>query len=271
MELPPRTYLFVPGNRPERFLKALATGADAVILDLEDAVAPDDKPAARDAVGAFIASTPPGDRSRLLVRINDDSTSWFTDDLAMLARCQAAVVMLPKAEQTEVLSGLRKLCPQLGVLALVETARGVLNAPALAAAEGVVRLAFGTIDFAADLGLSGDALGFDHAASVLALASRAAGLPPPVAGVTADIADDELLRSELTRARAHGFNAKLCVHPRQVAVVHDTLRPTPEAVAWAERVIAALEGSRGVVQVDGKMVDRPVELRARAVLAQAHR
>ena len=182
MELPPRTYLFVPGNRPERFLKALATGADAVILDLEDAVAPDDKPAARDAVGAFIASTPPGDRSRLLVRINDDTTSWFTDDLAMLARCQAAVVMLPKAEQTEVLSGLRKLCPQLGVLALVETARGVLNAPALAAAEGVVRLAFGTIDFAADLGLSGDALGFDHAASVLALASRAAGLPPPVAG-----------------------------------------------------------------------------------------
>jgi len=271
MDLPPRSYLFVPGNRPERFVKALSSGADAVILDLEDAVAPADKPAARDAVGGFIAGTQPAERARLVVRINDEATPWFADDVAMLASSGAAAVMLPKAERPATVATLRAACPALGVVALVESARGVLNAQALAEAEGVVRLAFGTIDFALDLGLSGDPAGLDHAAAVLALASRAAGLPPPIAGVTADIGDDAVLRAEFERARSHGFDAKLCIHPRQVAAVHETLRPSAQALAWAQRVIAAIEGSSGVVQVDGKMVDRPVELRARRVLAQATR
>jgi citrate lyase subunit beta/citryl-CoA lyase len=155
------------------------------------------------------------------------------------------------------------------VLALVETALGVLAAEALAAAPGVQRLVFGTIDFALDLDLSGDPVGFDHAASRLALASRAAGIASPVAGVTDAIDDQALLLAELTRARAHGFGAKLCIHPKQVGMIHAALRPTETELAWARRVMAAAEGAPGAVQLDGRMVDKPVIERARRLMQRA--
>jgi citrate lyase subunit beta / citryl-CoA lyase len=136
----PRTYLFVPGDRPERFAKALASGADAVVLDLEDAVATPAKAAARAAVAAALA----GDAAHLVVRINDLSTAWFADDLAMLAARHAPVLMLPKAERADDIAHLRAACPDIAVLALVESARGVLAAEALAGAPGVQRLVFGT-------------------------------------------------------------------------------------------------------------------------------
>ena len=180
----PRTYLFVPGDRPERFDKALASGADAVVLDLEDAVATDDKPRARDAVAQRLRTATVDERTRWVVRINDEASAVFDADLAMLAACNVACVMLPKAERAATVVRVRAACPDIAVLALIETARGVLNAHALAEAPGVQRLVFGTIDFALDLHLSGDPLGFDHAASHLALVSRAAGLASPVAGVT---------------------------------------------------------------------------------------
>jgi len=264
----PRSYLFVPGDRPERFDKALASGADAVVLDLEDAVAPERKAAAREAVAARLAG---GERERLVVRINDESTPFFGADLALLKAAGALTLMLPKAERTGTVARVRAACPGVAVLALVETARGVLNAPALAAADGVQRLVFGTIDFALDLGLSGDPAGFDFAAAQLALASRAAGLPAPVAGVTPAIDDEALQLAELARARAHGFTAKLCIHPKQVALLHAALRPSDDETAWARRVLAATAGSGAAVQVDGRMVDKPVIERARALLARAER
>ena len=132
----PRSYLFVPGHRPERFDKALASGADAVVLDLEDAVAPEDKAAAREAVGARLAAAG-AERARLVVRLNDESTPWFDADLAMLRTGGAAWLMCPKAERVATLARLRADCPRSGVLALIETARGVLNACALAEAEGL--------------------------------------------------------------------------------------------------------------------------------------
>ena len=275
----PRSYLFVPGDRPERFDKALASGADAVVLDLEDAVAPADKLRARDAVAQRLRTATPSDLARCVVRINDESTELFDADLAMLRMVGCHSVMLPKAERTATLAAVRAACPQVAVLALIESARGVLNAELLAdalaatsaQAPSAQRLVFGTLDFALDLGLSGDPVGFDHAASRLALASRGAGIASPVAGVTPDIADLAPLLADLQRARAHGFGAKLCIHPKQVAAVHDALRPSAAELDWARRVIKAAQSAAGAVQVDGRMVDRPVLLRAQALLERGVR
>ena len=271
----PRSYLFVPGDRPERFDKARATAADAVVVDLEDAVAPAAKPAARAAVGRWLAATPQPDR--VVVRINDASTPWFDDDLALLRAVSAPAVMLPKAECVSTIQRVRAACPSIAVLALVETAVGVLAADALAAAAGVQRLVFGTLDYALDMGLDGelaDTVGLDAAASRLALASRAAGIAAPVAGVTATLDDDARLRADVMRARAHGFTAKLCIHPRQVDAVHALFAPGADELAWARRVLDATDGAAdgatgGAVRLDGRMVDRPVIERARRILRGA--
>ena len=264
-----RSFLFVPGDRPERFDKALASGADAVVLDLEDAVAPADKARARDAVAQRLRTASETERQRLVVRINDDAAEGFEADLAMLAAGSAAGLMLPKAERPATLVRVRIACPGIQVLALIETARGVLQAAALAECEGVCRLVFGTIDFALDLGLSGDPVGFDFAASQLALASRAAGLSAPVAGVTPEIDDPMPLLADLQRARAHGFTAKLCIHPKQVAALHAALLPTAAELDWARRVVAVAASAPGAVQLDGRMVDKPVLHKAQALLARA--
>ena len=267
---PPRSYLFVPGDRPERFAKALASGADAVVLDLEDAVLPDAKAAAREAIATFLASSQ--ELTRVVVRINAEGSAWFDDDLALMARHPGAALMLPKAERVQTLATVQARCPGIPVLALVESAIGVLAAAALATAPGVQRLVFGTLDYALDMGLEGElatTIGLDFAASQLALASRAAGLASPVAGVTPAIDDEALLLSELARARAHGFGAKLCIHPRQVAVIHAALAPSAEELAWAHRVLQAANTAGGAVQLDGRMVDRPVIERARRIAARA--
>jgi citrate lyase subunit beta/citryl-CoA lyase len=267
----PRSYLFVPGDRPDRFERALASAADAVVVDLEDAVAPPAKAAARDAVGALLASG--RDPGRIVVRINDEATPWFDADLALLRDGGARAVMLPKAERVESVARLRSACPGIGVLLLVESARGVLAAEALAAADGVERLVFGTIDYALDMDLQGPlaaTVGLDAAATCLALASRAADLPPPVAGVTVAIDDEEQLRADMARARALGFAAKLCIHPRQIAPLHALLAPSADDLAWARRVLAAAEDARGAaVQLEGRMVDKPVIERARRILRHA--
>lgn len=266
----PRSYLFVPGDRPERFAKALASGADAVVVDLEDAVAPTAKAAARDHVARLLDDD--ADRARIVVRINDEAADGFEADLDLLRRGRACAVMLPKAERPATIARLRDACPDIAVLALLESARGVLAAEAVAGAPGVQRLVFGTIDYALDMGLHGDladSVGLDVAAARIAMASRAWGLAPPVAGVTAAVNDDERLHADLLRARAHGFAAKLCIHPRQVPLVHAALAPGADEVAWARRVLAAAEGAHGAVLLDGRMIDRPVIEFARRVLERA--
>ena len=263
----PRTYLFVPGDRPERFAKALATAADAVVIDLEDAVLPAAKPAARDAVAAFLSTG--ADPARTVVRINDDSTTWFDEDLAMLAAHSVRTVMLPKAERVETVARLRAACPGIAVLALVESARGVAAAEALAAAPGVQRLVFGTLDFALDLDMAHEPAVLDPVASRLAIASRAAGLAAPVAGVTTALDDEAQLLADWARARAFGFGAKLCIHPKQVAPIHAALQPTEAELAWAQRVLQAAAGSPGAVQLDGRMIDKPVIERARRLVDRA--
>jgi citrate lyase subunit beta / citryl-CoA lyase len=265
----PVSYLFVPGDRPDRFAKALAAGAEAIIIDLEDAVAPDSKPAAREHICAWTASLPGADVD-VLVRINDVATPWFDDDLALIRDCSIRGIMLPKAERAvdiaRLLAALRR---DAFVIPIVETARGVLNVDEVASAAGVQRVAFGTLDYAVDLDLSGDERGFVYPACRMALASRAAGIATPIAGVTPEIGNDARLESDLQFARACGFGAKLCIHPRQLAPTHRAFTPTAEEVAWAQRVVAAVGAGRGAVQVDGKMVDRPVVLKAQGILEHA--
>lgn len=269
-------FLFVPGNRPERFSKALANGADCIILDLEDAVAPLDKASARQAVQAWLQATPAA-RDRVLVRINDDSTPWHADDLALCAASQPAAVVLPKCESPDQVAALRSHLAAAGlVLPLVETARGIAAVHLIAAAAGVARMAFGSLDYMVDMDLPAlrDAQGrsnlaLDVAGAQLVIASRAAGLASPVAGVTPEL-DAQLVASDMHHARSLGFGAKLCIHPLQLPAVREALHPSPDDVAWARRVLQAWEASAGgAIQLDGKMVDRPVVLKARRVLALA--
>ena len=157
------------------------------------------------------------------------------------------------------------------MLALVESASGVANVQKVASAEGVIRLVFGTLDYALDLDLdiADSADGLAHAASVLAIASRVAGLPAPVAGVTPQIDDEQRLLADLAWSRRHGFGAKLCIHPRQVDTIHAALAPGAQAIDWARRVLAAVAASPGAAQLDGRMIDRPVVLQAQRTLQRA--
>ncbi|HEX2316977.1 MAG TPA: CoA ester lyase [Thermomonospora sp.] len=257
------TVLFVPGDRPERFAKAAAAGADLVVVDLEDAVAPGRKDEARRNAAAWVA-----EGHECAVRVNASGTRWHDADVAALAGHSCAV-MLPKADDP---AAVRRVTERLGgspaLIALVETARGVLDARDVAAAPGVRRLAFGSFDLAAELGADPadrEALAAARAALVLA---SAAGLPVPVDGVTGQLHDDDLLTDDVRYARRLGFTGKLCVHPRQVAVAAAALRPTAEEVRWARTVVdAAAQG--GAVAVDGQMVDKPVLDRAHRVLRQS--
>jgi citrate lyase subunit beta/citryl-CoA lyase len=262
----PVSYLFVPGNRSDRFDKALAAGADVVIIDLEDAVAGQDKASARSQMAAWFASKIDFS-SRIAVRINDATSAWFDADLALLRGSGILSAMLPKAESASQINLVTTALAQGGtVIPIIESARGLLNVDEIAGAGGVHRLAFGTLDYALDLDLSGDERGLIYPASRIALASKVAGLASPIAGVTPDLSDEQALLSDLAFARACGFGAKLCIHPKQVATLHCALMPTTQEVAWAKRVVAAAQTGQGAVQVDGKMVDRPVLLKANSIM-----
>ncbi|MES2114158.1 MAG: CoA ester lyase [Pseudomonadota bacterium] len=264
----PRSYLFVPGNRPERFARAFASGAHSVILDLEDAVPADEKAAARDAIAlALGAAHPP---SPVLIRINGAQTEWFGDDLKLCALPGVAGVVLPKAERVEDLAQLAGAIGTLSILPLIETALGMANAAAMARAPQVQRLVFGSIDFKLDLGIEGDHEELLYFRSQLVLASRLAALPAPVDGVTVALDDETLLHCDTLRGRRLGFGAKLCIHPRQLETVHRTFLPSDEETAWARRVVAAADATNGAaVAFDGRMVDRPVILKAQQILKEA--
>lgn len=252
-----RTFLFVPGDRPARFATAAASGADIVVIDLEDAVTPAAKPAAREHTRRWLADGHPA-----MVRINGTGTSWHHDDVRLVTDFPAATVMLPKAERAEQFTG----WSAAAVVALVETACGVASAAAVGALPAVHRLAFGSMDLAAELGVDPahrDAL--LAARSALVLASAQAGLPPPIDGVTADVVDTGNTAADTSYARSLGMTAKLCVHPRQVAAAHRALAPSAADINWARAVVDA--SGTGVTVVDGRMVDLPVLTRAQTILA----
>lgn len=257
-----RSYLFVPGNRPDRYAKALATRAHGVIVDLEDAVAPAEKDGARDSLVRWLSAERP-----VLVRVNAPASEWFVDDLAACASDAVIGIVLPKAERAEEVERVVAACGERPVFPLVETARGMWNVLAVAQAPGVRALMFGSLDFEADLGSMDDDL--LYARSRLVLASRVAGIDPPVDGVTQAIGDQDLVRRDCLRARRLGFGGKLCIHPNQVDIVNRSFAPTAEDLQWARRVVDAFAVTGGnAALLDGKMIDRPVLLKAQAMLAE---
>jgi citrate lyase subunit beta/citryl-CoA lyase len=262
----PRSYLFVPADRPERFDKACAAGADAVIVDLEDAVPAAGKVAARAALAAWVSPRQP-----VLVRINALDTTWFRDDLKLCSLPGVAGIVLPKAENEAALATLAG-AGAAAILPLIETGLGLWNAAALARQPRVTRLVFGSIDFSLDLNIQEGYETLLHARSQLVLASRVAGVAAPVDGVTVSFDDPERVQADTLRARALGFGGKLCIHPKQVAPVHQAFAPTEEQLAWAGRVVAAFDAAQGgAAAVDGRMIDRPVILIAQQMLEEAER
>lgn len=261
---PVTSYLFVPGNRPERFAKACAAGAGAVVIDLEDAVPPGEKASARGAVSQWLSPRHP-----VVVRINSAETEWFREDVDACRRAGIAAIMLPKAERVDDIDYITRRVA-VPVLPLIETAKGMWSAQMLARCNSVQRLIFGSIDFQADLGINGDGDELLYFRSQLVLISRVAGIQAPVDGVTTDIEDTARLRGETLRARNLGFGAKLCIHPKQVETVKACFRPSDEEVQWATRVLQASADANGAAfALDGQMVDKPVLLRAEAIIAKS--
>lgn len=279
------TALFVPGHRPDRYAKAAASGADVVIIDLEDAVAASDKDVARDEVASALRPGP--DRRtasalRALVRINDPGSPLGEADLAMVVALAAEPghgligVVVPKAGRVETLAAVIEAVAGKGapdatdrgiaVVALVESAFGVTNARTLAALPGLSRLAFGALDFALDVGADVDALTGQVARAEVVIASRAAGLEAPWESPSTSLNDTALIETTSRAARALGFGGRLCIHPAQLAAVRAGFAPSAAEVVWARRIAGAGDS---VVRVGEEMVDRPVLERARAILRRA--
>jgi citrate lyase subunit beta/citryl-CoA lyase len=260
-----RTYLFVPGDRGDRFDKAWDSGADHVIIDLEDAVAPAQKDAARKSAADWMTPERP-----VWVRINACNTAWHEGDVEIAAHPGLRGFVIPKAEQLP--PTLIKACLEhkKSLIPLVETAVGFKNLTGLAETATVERLAFGSIDFQVDMGIEGEDDALAYFRSQLVLTSRLANIEPPLDGVTTDLTDPEVLREDTLRAKRFGFGGKLCIHPRQVAPVNRIFLPNDGEVAWARAVIHAVnQGGTAVVAVDGKMIDKPVLAKAERIINAA--
>ena len=259
------TFLFVPGDRPDRFAKALASGADRTIIDLEDAVQPKAKAQARQAILAADI-----DWARVAVRINDATSPQFEDDRQFLRVCAASAIVLPKAESSHTVAQVRAASGRdVEVIVLIETAKGLANMTSLLSAPGVRRAAFGHLDFALDLGCATDWESLLFVRSQMVFQSRLAGALPPVDGVTADFKNAKAAAADAAAARRLGFGGKLLIHPSQIAPVASAFAPTASEIAWAKKVIAASDGKRGAVALDGKMIDKPIIESAQRILALA--
>ncbi len=280
-----RSYLFAPGMDLSIMRKALAAGADAVVLDLEDAVAPDRKDEARSAVAELLAelgaSPRPAGSPALHVRINRLDDGYDPRDLDIAVHPAVEALRLPKAESADVVRAVaaaveareHDLGMPVGSVHLyptIESARGVLRAEGIAGSDPrVMRLVVGQADLVADLGGRGDdALTTLVPRALVALASRVAGIGAPVDGATTDISGDEALRDALSRARSLGFHGKSAIHPRQLDAIHDAFTPDGAELAHAERVVAAADAAGGsATTLDGEMIDIAIVRRARGLLS----
>jgi citrate lyase subunit beta/citryl-CoA lyase len=278
---PLRSFLFAPGNHARRVEKALSLQADAVILDLEDAVATAEKRTTRDAV---IAALTRPRRPLLYVRVNAVDTEFCYGDLAAIVRPGLDGIILPKVESAGGLATVDWLLAQIErehglvsraieLIPIIETARGLNQIDAiLASGTRVKRVAFGAGDFTLDVNMawSRNEAELTYARAKIATASRAAGIEAPLDTVWIDLADEEGLEASARTALGFGFQGKMCIHPNQIAVVNRVFTPSEAEIAFAERVVAAFaraqaEGS-AAIQLDGKFIDYPIVYRAQRVL-----
>ncbi|WP_233342886.1 CoA ester lyase [Burkholderia cepacia] len=258
-----KSFLFVPGSKPERFDKAFSSNADAVIIDLEDAVSPEQKDQARNAVTDWVTAN-----RRVIVRVNGRGTPWFERD-ALLGRLPGvAGIILPKAESAADVTTLVSLVKaKIRVFPLIESAQGLWNAIEIAKAPFVQKLLFGTLDFMVDMNMELANEELNTFRVQLAMASRVAGIGAPIDGVTTCLEDTEHVKRDALNGKRWGFSGKLCIHPRQVEVVNQCYVSSETEIAWAQRVIDASRDAMGAaVSVDGKMVDRPLVLHAQRIL-----
>ena len=264
-----RSALFVPATRPERIPKAIAAGADRVIVDLEDAVQENLKEQARDNLERFLSDNPD---AQILVRVNAPDHWAHAADLELCRRHTGVIgVLLPKAESAEhVLTAANTQKP---IWPIIESAKGLAELQAIAQTQGIERLSFGSLDLGLDLNLTTGSHAAEeilsHARYAVLLATRVAGLAPALDGVFPSIQDTDGLHSTVQFAHDMGFGGALCIHPSQVAIIHQALKPSPEELRWAQRIMDAASSGEGVFVLNGQMVDAPVIRRAQAILAHA--
>lgn len=285
-----RSYLFAPGADESVMRKALAAGADAVILDVEDSVAVDRKDVARQRIADLlddvdiVARLGVAGAPEIHVRVNRSGDGYAFDDLRLAVSSIVRAVRLPKAESAAMVRSASQALSDLerdaglpsgsvGLYPTIESARGVLNCREIAAADPrVVRLVLGQADLIADIGASGDdALATLVPRSMLVLASRAEGIAPPVDGAFTDLTNEPGLRDVLSRARSLGMFGKSAIHPRQLVAIHEAFSPTSAQIRWAEEVVAAAAAAEhsgaGVTVLGGEMIDRAIVQRARGLLS----
>lgn len=261
-----QSVLFVPGARPDRFAKALATAADFIVIDLEDAVGPDDKATARSAVVAYLATA---DRSRVAVRVNQLINPWGLADLLALAPCKPHLVFVPKVESGGVLAVAHGLMPDAMLAPLIESPAGLAAADAIARAPGVAAIMLGGVDYASELGVAPSWDALVHArGGIVAACARAgvASIDVPYLGLD-DAAGCE---AEARRVASMGMTAKSAIHPAQIAPIRAGFSPGADEIAQARAGIAAFrQAGGGVARLDGRLLEAPVVRRFERVLARA--
>jgi len=259
-----RSYLFAPGHNEKLLGKVFQAGADAVILDLEDAVPLEYKAKARAMVAEVLASHP------ALVRVNAPGSADCADDLAAVAD-KAAGIRVPKCESAGDVAWVAKRAPGVPLICAIETAHGLLAAEGIAAVPGVHQLSIGGVDLQRDLHTDGGNLATLYARSHLVVVSRATGLPPPIDSVYPHINDDTGLRDQAQFARHLGYFGKNAIHPRQIPILHKVFTPSQDDLDWATAVLDAFDAADGAAcrLPDGEFIDIPVAARARRLLQLA--
>ena len=254
--------LFLPADRLERLPKAIDADPNVVVLDLEDAVTPASKAAARIAISSLALPRHPP----IAVRVNAVGTPWHDDDMAMVkALSWRPIVMVPKSESSDQF----KTFDSLEVWALIETAHGIAQVRSIAAHKSVTRLVFGSADYCADLGCAHERDALIAARLEIILAGRLAEIEPSIDGVCFDLHNTEIIAAEARYAVSLGFGGKLCIHPRQIAALKSGFFPTSSEIEWASRIMLRSGDHSGAVAVDGEMVDTPVRIRAQRIMARA--
>jgi citrate lyase subunit beta / citryl-CoA lyase len=261
-----RSYLFAPGHNEKLLTKVFQAGADAVVLDLEDAVPPEAKELARRMVSSVVAGV------SAIVRVNAPRTPDCAADLDAVGG-DAAGVRIPKCESAEDVAWVAGRVPGVPLICAIETAAGVLAAEQIAVVPGVANLSVGGVDLQRDLRASGGNLQTLYVRSHLVVVSRAAGLDPPIDSVYPHLNDDDGLRDQAQFARSLGFFGKSAIHPRQIPILHEVFTPSADEIDWARRVLDAFAAAGGAAcrLPDGEFVDLPVADRARRLLQLADR
>jgi citrate lyase subunit beta/citryl-CoA lyase len=265
-------FLFVPGTRPERFSKALDSGATAVVLDLEDAVPEENKEDARNAIRSAWPNFNDDQKNRLVIRTNSPGSKFYAADLILAQELNVSCILIPKSESMDQINGAALILPNTAIIPMIETALGLDHLREIANSNQVIRLALGNLDLQADLGMmcDQDETELQAARYQIVLASRLAEITPPIDGVTPSVDDTARISNDAQRAKRMGFGAKLCIHPKQVDIVKAAFMPSEEDLVWAHRVVEADQTSKGgAVKLDGRMIDRPVVLLAQRTIALA--